>query len=254
VSGTLIPLAEGFTAPHTTATTVSCSPSTVVAGRSTTCTATVTDTASADQTPPTGTVDFTTGGPGSFSAGGQCSLVAAAGGSASCSVDYAPSSTTSNPTRTDTLTTSYSGDRGHEPSPGTAQVAVISPTPLTKGSFVIGDRNAAVGTHVTFWGDQWSAHNGLSGGPAPASFKGFASQTPNTPPQCGDRWTTEPGGSSTPPASVPQYMEVTGSSQVTQQGSAISGDTQHVVVVKTNPGYGPEPDQPGTGTVVAQAC
>jgi hypothetical protein len=49
-------------------------------------------------------------------------------------------------------------------------------------------------------------------------------------------------------------MEVTVSSQVTQQGSTISGNMEHVVVVKTNPGYGPEPDQPGTGTVVAQAC
>jgi hypothetical protein len=49
-------------------------------------------------------------------------------------------------------------------------------------------------------------------------------------------------------------IAVTVSSQVTKQGSTISGDTTHVVVVKTNPACGPEPGQPGTGTVVAQAC
>jgi sugar lactone lactonase YvrE len=241
-------------APHATATSVSCSPGTVVAGRSTACTATVTDTASGGQTQPAGTVDFTTGGSGSFTAGGQCALAPTIASSASCSVDYAPSSTTSSPTRTDTLTAAYGGDGGHTASQATTQVAVISPTLLAHGSFAIGDQNAAVGTAVTFWGDRWSALNRPSRGPAPASFKGFVGQTPNNPPQCGDRWTTAPGGSSSPPATVPQYMEVSVSSQITQHASTISSDTEHVVVVKTNPGYGPEPDLPRTGIVVAQAC
>lgn len=70
----------------------------------------------------------------------------------------------------------------------------------------------------------------------------------------GEQWTSAPGGSSNPAATVPQYMEVIATGQVSKQGATISGDTPHVVVVKTNPGYGPDPSQPGTGTVVAQVC
>jgi hypothetical protein len=131
---------------------------------------------------------------------------------------------------------------------------LISPTPLASGSFVIGDRNAAVGTAVTFWGSQWSTLNSLSGGPAPPPFKGFASHTPNNPPKCGDHWTTEQGASSNPPATVPQYMEVIAAGSITESGPTISGDAPEVVVVKTDPGYGPGLGNAGTGTVVAEVC
>ena len=61
-----------------------------------------------------------------------------------------------------------------------------SPLPVATsgGSFVIGDGNAAVGQKVTFWGAQWSKLNTLSGGSAPASFKGFENM-PATLPSCG---------------------------------------------------------------------
>ena len=36
-----------------------------------------------------------------------------------------------------------------------------------------------------------------------------------------------------------------------KSGPTISGDTVHIVVVKVNPGYAPDPDRAGTGTVVA---
>jgi hypothetical protein len=49
-------------------------------------------------------------------------------------------------------------------------------------------------------------------------------------------------------------MTVIGSSKISKSGSAISGDTVHVVVVKTNPGYAPNPGHAGTGTVVRQVC
>jgi hypothetical protein len=250
------PLVEiSYTVPkHDTATNVSCSADTVVATRPTTCTATVTDTAGAEQTQPAGTVEFTSSGPGSFSANAQCNLAGAGASSASCSLTYTPAATTANPVRTDAVSAAYGGDSTHKDSQGQTQVSVISPTALAKGSFVIGDQNAAIGSAVTFWGDSWSALNGLSGGPAPASFKGFASQILNNPPQCGDRWTSGRGASPAPPASVAQYMEVIVSGSIAKQGSTISGDTQHVVVVRTDPGYQPEPDHPGTGTVIAQAC
>jgi hypothetical protein len=49
-------------------------------------------------------------------------------------------------------------------------------------------------------------------------------------------------------------MGVIVSSSITQHGSAISGDTPHIVVVKTDPGYQPDPGHAGTGTVVAKVC
>jgi hypothetical protein len=41
---------------------------------------------------------------------------------------------------------------------------------------------------------------------------------------------------------------------VTKSGSTISGDSVHIVIVKTNAGYGPEPGTPGNGTIVGQLC
>jgi uncharacterized repeat protein (TIGR01451 family) len=121
------------------------------------------------------------------------------------------------------------------------------------GMFVIGDLNAAVGTSVTFWGAQWWKLNSLSGGAAPAAFKGFEDTPPA--PGCGTNWTTDPGNSTPPPAGpLPAYMAVIVSSSITKSGSTISGNTPHIVIVKTNPGYQPNPGHAGTGTVFAQVC
>src|SRR6516162_7029844 len=96
--------------------------------------------------------------------------------------------------------------------------------------------------------------NSLSGGPAPNAFKGFAEMTSATPPTCGGTWATDPGNSSGPPASVPSYMAVFGSSSIKKSGSTIFGDIPTIVIVTTNPGYGPAPGHAGTGTVVAKLC
>ncbi len=121
------------------------------------------------------------------------------------------------------------------------------------GSFVIGDKNAATGSSVTFWGAQWAKNNPTSGGSAPRSFKGFA-EDPSTP-SCGVAWTTDPGNSTPPPdGPLPTYMAVIVTSSVGKDGSEISGNTVHIVVVKTNPGYASNPGHAGTGTVVAVVC
>jgi len=121
------------------------------------------------------------------------------------------------------------------------------------GSFVIGDKNAATGTSVTFWGAQWAKDNPTSGGSAPRSFKGFA-EDPTTP-SCGVAWTTDPGNSTPPPdGPLPTFMAVIVTSSVGKDGSEISGNTVHIVVVKTNPGYASNPGHAGTGTVVAVVC
>ncbi|HWW91340.1 MAG TPA: hypothetical protein VNY35_11245 [Solirubrobacteraceae bacterium] len=243
---------------HPTSTSVSCSPQPVVAGQSTTCTATVTDTATTGPTAPTGTVSFKTSGPGSFSPEAKCKLESPSGASNSCSVTYTPTSTSSTkPVRSDTITAEYGGDQEHQPSQGTTTVTVISPTALAHGSFTIGDETAAIGHAVTFsntevewWGSNWWKENQLSGGPAPSAFKGFA-ETASSPAECNKEWTTNTGNSSGPPPTVPEYMEVIGASKITQSGSTITGNAPKLAVVKTSPGYLPDPGHKGTGIVVA---
>ena len=240
---------------HPTSTSVSCSPASVVAGNLTTCTATVTDTAPSGQVAPTGTVGFSSNGPGSFGSGGSCALAEAGPGVASCQVSYTPSATSTTPVRYDAITAVYNGDYLHNESSGSRSVQVLSIGLLASGSFVIGDQNATVGSAVTFWGAQWSKLNMLSGGEAPPSFKGFASATSANPPTCAAKWSTGTGASSGQPAApLPGYMAVIVSSKVNKSGPTLSGSTEHVVVVKTDLGYASDPGHPGRGTVVATIC
>lgn len=125
-------------------------------------------------------------------------------------------------------------------------------------SFVIGDLEAGVGNHVTWWSSQWANINLMSGGAPPDAMKGFAGFEDNflglPPPNCGGTWSTDTGNSTPPPPSVPQFMGVIVSSKVTQSGSVISGDIKQVVILKNDPGYAPSPGHPGTGTEIAIAC
>lgn len=49
-------------------------------------------------------------------------------------------------------------------------------------------------------------------------------------------------------------MAVIVASKVTKHGSKITGDTFHIVIVKTSAGYSPNPGHAGTGSVVSQVC
>jgi hypothetical protein len=121
------------------------------------------------------------------------------------------------------------------------------------GVFVIGDNsNLAIGATVYFWGAQWSQNNPMSGGTAPNSFKGF--ENGSQQPVCGGTWASQPGNSSSPPPSVPQYMAVIVSSSIQKNGSIITGNVRKIVIVQTNPGYGPSPGHAGTGKVVSVYC
>jgi hypothetical protein len=129
------------------------------------------------------------------------------------------------------------------------------PTPTTCGtSFVIGDLDAVVGNKVTFWGAQWWKLNHLSGGSAPASFKGFANCTNPNPPACGGTWQSDPGNSPKPPDSVPADITVIVSSLITKSGQIESGDIPMMVTIHTDPGYKGDPGHAGTGTVTAVVC
>jgi len=121
------------------------------------------------------------------------------------------------------------------------------------GSFVIGNKNAALGSAVYFWGSQWAQHNSLTAGPAPRSFKGFSDQ-PVTP-ACGQGWTSDPGNSTPPPdGPLPDFMAVIVTSSARQTGPEISGDTVAIVIVRTDSGYEPNPGHAATGVIVAVMC
>ncbi len=155
---------------------------------------------------------------------------------------------------TDTLQASVANLAGKIPS-NTATVTWTVNFAPGGGAFVISDLNDISGKAVYWWGAQWWKSDHLSTGLAPASFKGFENSIAS--PWCGQTWTTRPGNSSRPPRSVAanSYMAVIVSSNITRRGSVISGNVLHVVLVRTNAGYGPNPGHPGTGTiVVANLC
>jgi hypothetical protein len=161
-------------------------------------------------------------------------------GYATCSVPRAPSLGPS------TFTATFGGDDYYLPSAVTRSTVVCAFP--SGGSFVIGDRESGL---VTFWGSQWSKQNQLSHGNAPSSFKGW---TPGSFEATWDGadWSTDPGSSgSQPSGTLPPYMAVIQTSSVRKSGSRISGDTVHIVVVKTNAGYAPNAGHDGTGTIVA---
>src|SRR5206468_3406881 len=73
---------------RTSATSVSCSPSSVPVNSPSTCTATVADNDSGTSVRPSGAVSFSSDASGTFSSGGTCTLPIS--GTNSCSVSYTP--------------------------------------------------------------------------------------------------------------------------------------------------------------------
>lgn len=130
----------------------------------------------------------------------------------------------------------------------TTTLTVIAYGYTVGGDFAIAP--ASPGQPVSFWGARWSTQNALV---APASFKGFAESAP-TPPSCGGDWSSLPGDSSSPPSGVPGYMAVIETGEVVKQGRDISGQARGVAVIKTEPGYQPNPGHAGSGTLIAQIC
>jgi len=156
------------------------------------------------------------------------------------------------------ITTSIKDVGGSTTTTPACSVTVFAFATAKGAAFVIGDLEAGLGNHVTWWSSQWATINLMSGGAPPNAMKGFAGFEDNflglPPPNCGGTWSTDTGNSSPPPPSVPQFMGVIVSSKVTQAGSIISGDIKQVVVVRNDPGYAPDLGHPGTGTEIAIVC
>jgi uncharacterized repeat protein (TIGR01451 family) len=184
----------------------------------------------------------------------SCSGTTDASGIASCSLIF------TGPLGPEPLSVTFLSDGYYVSASDNSQTATVFAFP-TRGAFTLGNLTAGAAgptTKVTWWSDVWSSLNKLSGGPAPDSFKGFAGtvKLPTTTPAtgCTPKWTTLPGNSPPPTSGVPSYMGVLVTSKVTKSGSDISGDVTHIVVVKVNPGYGPNPSSAGTGKIVATFC
>src|SRR3989449_140647 len=107
-------------ATRTSGTSVDCVPPSVPVDGSTTCTATVSDTAGTGASTPTGTVSWTSDGAGTFSAA-SCTLDA----TGKCSVSYTP---TALGTGTHKITGSYGGDPKHATSSGSFNKAAPTHT------------------------------------------------------------------------------------------------------------------------------
>jgi hypothetical protein len=191
-----------------------------------------------------------------LSLGGQsCTGTTDATGLATCTLTF------TGPLGPQPLTATFAGDTYYLPSSDTGKSAIVFAFP-SGGAFVLGDRTAATAgptTPVTWWGAQWAKANLLSGGSAPSAFKGFANSItglPTTSPAaaCSGTWTSSAGNSAPPPSDVPSYMGVIVSSSATKSGSTVSGNLVKIVVVRTSPGYSPNPGHPGSGTIVATFC
>jgi hypothetical protein len=120
--------------------------------------------------------------------------------------------------------------------------------------FVIGDVEAhALGDNVNFWGAQWWKNNDMSGFVANgvASFKGYADLSDNV---CGGTWTSRPGNSSNPPATIGTDVAIIVTSTVNKAGPNISGDIRQIVIVHQDGGYGPNPGHRGNGPVTSIVC
>jgi hypothetical protein len=180
----------------------------------------------------------------------SCTGVTNAGGDASCTIAVVTVPLGSQP-----LAAEFAGDAYYLPSSDTATAIVFAFA--ERGSFVLGDLTVAAATStttLTWWSHSWASLNSLSGGAAPNSFKGFAGSPNPATPTCGGTWTSRPGNSSSPVDEVPSFMGVVVSGNVTKSGSTVAGDIVKIVVVTTDPGYGPSPGHPGTGKLVATYC
>jgi uncharacterized repeat protein (TIGR01451 family) len=234
----------GFTVTREETTTTYTGPTVIANGQPVTLTATVLEDGT---TPPSPSVTAT------LSVDGQsCSGTSDPIGVVSCTIPLV-----SVPLGPQPLAAVFAGNAYYLPSSDTSKTATVFGF-LQHGAFVLGNTTVALATPtttVTWWASTWSTLNELTGG-SPASFKGFAATTSTKPPACTATWTTKPGNSSKPPAAaaIPAYMGVIVSKSITKSGTTISGHIAQIVVVKTDPGYEPNPGHAGTGTIVANYC
>lgn len=143
------------------------------------------------------------------------------------------------------LGASFAGDNNYSASSASQTLIAYQPS-----SFVVWGGNAGgvqVGADLNFWGAQWSSQVISGNYSAGSSFKGFANAVSTD----GTTWTSPPGNSSQPPASVGQYIGVIVSTSATKSGNTISGNIAKVVILKVDDpsAYASDPGHPASGVV-----
>jgi hypothetical protein len=232
--------------PPATTTLSPTSPTAAVDGQPITLSAVLTSNVPTAGTPVAGQTVVLTLGSGITAQ--SCTATTNSSGAASCVIGAVQQ-----PGNAPTITGTFSGSTGLLPSGSSS--SVLLGRPPAAGAFVIGDvsaGNPTAGIAVNFWGSQLWKTNVFSGGSAPASMKGYVDHVSRY--GCGATFTTSPGNSSAPPASIPGQMAVIVSSHISKSGSTISGTIVHIVIVHVNAGYGPNPGHDGTGTILATVC
>jgi hypothetical protein len=238
---------DAFTITHEETTLTYTGPTVILTGGTMSVTATLLEDGSVPPSPFGQTVTFALDGQ-------TCNGTTDAAGHVGCSINVTGS------LGPKTITATFAGDNYYLGSSDSADVVVFAFP--SRGAFALGDQTVAgagAGDTLTWWSHSWSSQNSLSGGLAPPAFKGFAASVTTLPQQspaevCGTSFTTRTGNAGNPPDTVPSYMGVLVASSVTQSGSTVSGTWGSIVIVHTDPGYGPNPGHPGTGTIVATFC
>ena len=182
---------------------------------------------------------------GSGSTAQSCTGTTNSAGNASCTITNVNQTAGTVP-----ISVNFAGDSYYHSASASGTETTAAP-PSGGGGFVVGDVSAGLptpinGTTVNFWGAQlWKTNQFTGVNNAPASMKGYIDNVPNY--ACGAGWTSDPGNSSHPPATIPVNMVVVVSSAINKSGSTESGNITHLVVVSVNPGYGPAPGHDAWG-------
>ena len=92
------------------------------------------------------------------------------------------------------------------------------------------------------------------GGPHAFRVQGLCQSNSAMARRCGGTWTTGRANSPHPPDSVAGTIPVIIASSITKDGNTITGNIVGLGTVTTDPGYGPNPGHPGTGTIDVNSC
>jgi hypothetical protein len=147
-----------------------------------------------------------------------------------------------------TLTVGFAGDSYYLAASATQTLYVYQPT-----QFVIWGGNPgglSVGQSYTFWGAQWSRQ--VTGGSyaGDASFKGWADLV------AARIWTASGGNSTSPPATVAQYIGVIVATEAYAMSGQTSGNITELGVLRVDDpsAYQPNPGHSAAGVLVTTAA
>lgn len=178
----------------------------------------------------------------------SCVTLTDSSGEASCEID--PVDQQLGP---QAISAAFAGDDYYLPSADDDELIIFEWT--GGGHFVVGDGSAVEDATVTFWSSEWHHENTVSGGPAPASFKGFASR-PSGPTDCATTtsWRSSGGNSADAPDEVPEYTAMLVTDSVERNGRGIVGSSVSIAIVRVDSGYQSEPGHSSTATVLGFLC